>query len=53
MSFEGQTPTHSLRYDTIEKAFGRIAEAVGVRCSLHSLRHWYSTMTAMRVLGGR
>jgi integrase len=42
-------PTKPLPYDTIEKAFGRIARSAGVRFSLHSLRHWFSTMTANSV----
>ena len=46
-------PTRPLPYDTIEKAFGRVAQAAGVRCSLHALRHWFSTMTANSVSNPR
>jgi integrase len=47
------TPTHPLPDDTIEKAFGRIAQAAGVRCSPHSLRHWYSTNSVSNARVGR
>jgi integrase len=48
------TPTAPLSYNTVEKAFGRIAERAGVeRCSLHVIRHWFSTMTANAVANPR
>jgi len=41
------TPTAPLPYDTVEKAFRRISSRAGVeRCSLHTVRHWFATMTA-------
>jgi integrase len=40
-------PQKPLSYNTIAKAFSRIAAAAGLRdCSLHTLRHWVATMTA-------
>jgi integrase len=40
-------PTKPLFYDTVEKAFRSITETAGVTdCSLHTLRHWFATMTA-------
>jgi integrase len=42
-------PTEHLAYNTVEKAFRGIAEAAGVeRCTLHTIRHWFATMTAKR-----
>jgi integrase len=47
-------PTEPLPYHTIEKVFSRIAEAAGVRdCTLHTIRHWFSTMTANSVSNPR
>jgi integrase len=49
-----KTPTKPLAYDTAEKAFGRIARRVGVeRCTLHTIRHWFATMTANSVSNAR
>jgi integrase len=49
-----KTRTEPLAYDTVEKAFGRIAKAAGVRdCTLHTIRHWFSTMTANSVSNPR
>jgi integrase len=43
-------PTKPLSYNTVEKAFRRIAGRAGVQnCSLHTIRHWFSTMTANSV----
>jgi site-specific recombinase XerD len=43
-------PTKPLSYDTVEKAFGRIARAADVpNCSLHTIRHWFTTQTANSV----
>ena len=43
-------PRNSLSYHTVEKAFRRIRDAAGVKaCSLHSLRHWFATLTANSV----
>jgi integrase len=47
-------PTASLAYNTVEKAFGRIASRAGVeRCTLHTIRHWFATMTANSVSNAR
>jgi integrase len=43
-----------LPYDTVRKVFDRIAAAAGVAdISMHSLRHWFSTMTANAVSNPR
>ncbi len=43
-------PTKPLSYNTVEKAFRRIAKKAGVQnCTLHTIRHWFSTMTANSV----
>jgi integrase len=48
------TPTKPLAYNTVEKAFGRIAGRAGVeRCTLHTIRHWFATMTANSVSNAR
>jgi integrase len=48
------TPAQSLRYNTAEKAFRRIAHRAGVeRCTLHTIRHWFATMTANSVSNAR
>jgi integrase len=48
------TPTEPLPYNTGEKAFRRIAQRAGVeRCTLHTLRHWFATMTANSVSNAR
>jgi integrase len=47
-------PTAPLGYSTTQKAFGRIASAAGVEgCTLHTIRHWFSTMTANSVSNPR
>jgi integrase len=47
-------PTAPLAYNTVEKAFGRIAARVGVeRCTLHTVRHWFATMTVNSVSNQR
>jgi integrase len=47
-------PTRPLSYHTIEKAFGRIATIAGVQnCSIHTIRHWFATMTANSVSNAR
>jgi len=44
------TPAEPLAYNTAEKAFRRIVAAAGIeRCSLHTIRHWFATMTANSV----
>jgi integrase len=49
-----KTPTEPLAYNTVEKAFRRIANAAGVKaCTLHTLRHWFGTMTANSVKNPR
>lgn len=43
-------PKAHLSYNTVEKAFRRIAAAAGVKgCTLHTIRHWFATMTANSV----
>jgi integrase len=47
-------PTAPLPYTTVERAFNRIAARAGVeRCTLHTLRHWFATMTANSVNNAR
>jgi integrase len=49
-----KNPTKPLSYNTVEKAFRRIAERAGVpNCTLHTIRHWFSTMTANSVSNQR
>jgi integrase len=46
--------TAPLPYNTVEKAFRRIAHRAGIeRCTLHTLRHWFATMTANSVRNAR
>jgi integrase len=46
--------TKPLSYNTVEKAFRRIAAKAGVQnCTLHTIRHWFSTMTANSVSNHR
>jgi integrase len=45
-----KSATRPLPYNTVEKAFRRIVEAAGVpNCTLHTVRHWFSTATANSV----
>jgi integrase len=47
-------PTASLAYATVEKAFGRIVRRARIeRCTLHTIRHWFATMTANSVSNAR
>jgi integrase len=47
-------PTRPLSYNTVEKAFRRIADRAGVQnCTPHTIRHWFSTMTANSVSNQR
>jgi integrase len=47
-------PETPLAYNTVEKAFRRIASRGGVeRCTLHTIRHWFATMTANSVSNAR
>jgi integrase len=46
-------PTKPLAYNTTEKAFRRIAEAAGVKATLHTVRHWFATVTANSVSNQR
>jgi integrase len=49
-----KSPTAPLAYNTAEKAFRRIAERAGVEhCTLHTIRHWFATMTANSVSNAR
>jgi integrase len=48
------TPTAPLGYHTAENAFRRIVQKARVeRCTLHTLRHWFATMTANGVSNAR
>ena len=48
------TTTAPLAYGTAENAFRRIARRAGVeRCTLHTIRHWFATMTANSVSNAR
>jgi integrase len=43
-----------LTYNTVAKAFRRVAACAGIaRCSLHTIRHWFATMTANSVSNAR
>jgi integrase len=47
-------PTKPLSYNMVAKAFRRIAQRAGVdRCTLHTIRHWFVTMTANSVSNAR
>jgi integrase len=46
-------PTKPLSYNTVGKAFRRIAEAAGVNATLHTIRHWFATVTANSVSNQR
>ena len=46
-------PSAPLSYNTAENGFRRIAEAAGVDCTLHTVRHWFATMTANSVSNQR
>jgi integrase len=49
-----KAPTKPLAYATVGKAFRRIAGAAGVEnCTLHTIRHWFATMTANSVSNPR
>jgi integrase len=49
-----KTPSKQLAYSTVEKAFGRLAARAGVEgCTLHTIRHWFATMTANSVSNPR
>jgi integrase len=49
-----RAPTRPLSYNVVEKAFRSIAGAAGVKgCTLHTVRHWFATMTANSVSNQR
>jgi integrase len=49
-----KTPRRPLPYHKVEKAFRRILGAAGVKnCTLHTVRHWFATMTANSVSNHR
>jgi integrase len=49
-----KAPKQPLRYRVVEQAFGRLAQRAGVQnCTLHTIRHWFSTMTANSVSNQR
>ena len=48
------SPTAPLAYNTVENSFRRIRAKAGVeRCTLHTIRHWFATMTANSVSNQR
>ena len=53
--FRGIRPsTAPLPYSTVERIFRHIAGRAGVeRCTLHTIRHWFTTMTANSVSNPR
>jgi integrase len=49
-----KTASKPLPYNTVEKAFRRIAARAGVsNCTLHTVRHWFATQTANSVSNPR
>jgi integrase len=49
-----RVPGGSIEYSTVRKAFERVADRAGVpSCTLHTIRHWFSTMTANSVSNPR
>jgi integrase len=53
-SIYSSTKAKSLPYSTVEKAFHRIIDPIGIEnCTLHSLRHWFATATANSVSNPR
>jgi integrase len=49
-----KAPTKPLAYNTVERAFRRIAGAAALEnCTLHTIRHWFATMTANSVSNPR
>jgi integrase len=49
-----KAPSRPLPYHKVEKAFRRIVAAAGVKnCTLHTIRHWFSTMTANSISNQR
>jgi integrase len=51
---DAKTPTKPLSYDAVKGTFRRIVRRAGVQnCSLHTIRHWFSTMTANSVSNPR
>jgi integrase len=47
-------PTEPIEYTFVRKVFKRIATRAGVsNCTLHTVRHWFSTMTANTVSNHR
>jgi len=49
-----KSPKEPLAYTLVRKAFETIAAGAGLeRCSLHTLRHWFSTRTANNVSNPR
>jgi integrase len=47
-------PSKPLSYNTVEKAFRRLVARAGVQdCTLHTIRHWFATMTANSVSNQR
>jgi integrase len=49
-----KAPKQSLRYRVVEQVFRRLALRAGVEnCTLHTIRHWFATMTANSVSNQR
>ena len=49
-----KAPNAQISYNTVQKAFGRIVERAKIEgCTLHTIRHWFSTLTANSVSNAR
>jgi integrase len=49
-----KSPRERLSYSTVEKAFARVMEEAKIEnCTLHTIRHWFATMTANSVSNAR
>ena len=49
-----KAPNERISYNTVQKAFGRIVERAKIEgCTLHTIRHWFSTLAANSVSNAR
>ena len=49
-----KAPNARISYNTVQKAFGRIVERAKIEgCTLHTIRHWFSTLAANSVSNAR
>jgi len=49
-----ENPRTHMSYNTVEKACGRLVKTAGIRdCTLHTIRHWFATLTANSVSNPR